>query len=75
MPTTLRPTPALTRRELIHRVNNFLNLVITSGEVALDDRLEYEPTKALETILEGAGALTTFLRSSRDSDDFENGDR
>jgi hypothetical protein len=65
MPTTLEPTQPLTQRELIHRVNNFLNLVTVSGQSALDERVAYDPERALEMILEGAGELTLFLREAR----------
>ncbi len=60
------PSPAPpTERELIHRVNNFLSLVMTTSEAALDERLRYEPDRALRQILDGAGELTAFLRDSR----------
>jgi hypothetical protein len=51
--------------ELIHAVNNFLNLVVTTGQVALDRELDYSPERALEAILDQADELTQLVRSSR----------
>ncbi len=68
MPTTVPPPAPLTQRELIHRVNNFLSLVMTTSEAALDEELRYEPDRALQQILDGAGELTAFLRGSREAE-------
>jgi len=65
MPSTT--APPVTNRELIHAVNNFLNLVVTSGQVALDEDLDYSPEKALEAILSEAEGLTDLVRSARES--------
>jgi hypothetical protein len=64
MPTLEAQPP--TSRDLIHAVNNFLNLVVTTGQVALDERIAYEPERALRSILEGADVLTRYVRASRD---------
>ena len=64
-PLTEAPPPA-TSRELIHAVNNFLSLVMTTGQAALDEKLAYDPERALQSILDGAGRLNAFVRSSRD---------
>jgi len=58
------PLPSASR-ELIHEINNFLNLVVTAGQVALDEDLAYTPERALEVILESAGELSTYVRSTR----------
>ncbi|MCB9914224.1 MAG: hypothetical protein H6828_03615 [Planctomycetes bacterium] len=57
--------PATTPRDLIHEVNNFLSLVMTTSQVALDPSIGYEPERALRSILEGAGELTAFVRAAR----------
>ena len=59
--------PATTPRDLIHEVNNFLSLVVTTGQVALDESIRYEPERALQQILEGADELTRFVRANRES--------
>lgn len=59
--------PATTPRDLIHEVNNFLSLVVTTSQVALDESIRYEPERALRQILEGADDLTRFVRESRSS--------
>lgn len=65
MPTvTASPTAS---RELIHAVNNFLNLVVTTGQVALDEDLDYAPETALEAILSEAQGLTDLVRSTREA--------
>ena len=64
--STLRATPT-TPRELIHEVNNFLSLVMTTSQVALDESIGYEPERALRAILEGADELNSFVRASRES--------
>jgi hypothetical protein len=64
MPTLEAQSP--TSRDLIHAVNNFLNLVVTTGQVALDESIAYEPERALRSILEGADELTRYVRASRD---------
>lgn len=63
MPTA-QPT-ITTPRDLIHELNNFLSLVVTTSQVALDDRINYEPERALRSILEGADELTRFVRAAR----------
>ncbi len=58
-------TTATTPRELIHEVNNFLSLVVTTSQVALDESIPYDHERALRAILEGADELTHFVRASR----------
>ena len=66
MTSLAEPPPATTSRELIHAVNNFLSLVMTTGQAALDERLAYDPQRALRSILDGADELNAYVRSSRD---------
>lgn len=54
--------PERSARELQHAIRNFLNLVVTTGQVGLDPDLDYPPRRALEAILEGARELDTWLR-------------
>lgn len=65
MTTTDTIEPSSAGRELIHAVNNFLNLVVTTGQVALDERLDYSPEKALDAILEEAEGLAELVRISK----------
>jgi hypothetical protein len=63
-PTGTAPPPPSTH-ELVHAVNNFLNVVVTTGQIALDERLDYTPERALESILASAEELTAFVRRVR----------
>ncbi|MFT7670784.1 MAG: hypothetical protein ACI8X5_003497 [Planctomycetota bacterium] len=67
MQTTEATQSTQTARELIHAVNNFLNLVVVSGQIALDQELDYTPERALSAILERAESLTELVRDSRGS--------
>ena len=67
MQTQLTHDSRAQTRELIHAVNNFLNLVVTTGQIALDEDLDYSPERALTAILEQAGELTEFVRATRAS--------
>ena len=64
-PRTQAPPPT-TSRELIHAVNNFLSLVMTTGQAALDKKMSYDPERALHSILDGADRLNAYVKSSRD---------
>lgn len=65
--TTKSARTTATPRDLIHEVNNFLSLVVTTSQVALDESIRYDPERALRAILEGADELTSFVRASRES--------
>ena len=54
-------------REVIHRFNNFLSLLVARGEAALESKDLASPETALRALLDESRLVEEFLRRSRRS--------